>query len=1401
MKNQCETFDGSQLLKNICPEIKVKDFGLKDFKIYYYNDHESLILDGDKINNDFIKEVSAILDAKFEDFRFQTTIKSASLLVGVFYSAKEIRLYTPRLNHEMFLIHEVDSSDQDLLVELKSQEVYKSLKKHTEKVASLSADKFPSIHDRITKHYDLPEMLNSKHYEEIEVKSKDIVSDLLVHLNSYRPSLFERVSDFGLALTAQYALLRIHLLKFLAILPSLDFDKSGHEVKRILLEAIRRLIKDSRKAKNLKKKGQDKALPYTYILVCKFVYNVFKLMPASPLAKFVRSNVRFMAKRFIAGESIELAEESLKLLGQTGRDVTLDQLGELVVSEKEADKYCEEVIKLIRGFSLHVPKGERNNSGIHRAHVSIKVSALCSDFKPYAPEYTFEYVAPRLKKILLVAKQEDVFINIDAEHYDYRDIVFYVYKRVLLETPELSDFDGTGIVLQAYLRDAYFHFQEIVELAKERKIAMPVRIVKGAYWDAETVEADAHSYNAPEFLNKEETDLNFRQLIIKMFEADPHIKLCLASHNFADHCFAEALRQKEFSDTPVIEHQCLHMTYEALSTAMAKMGWTVRNYVPVGSLIVGMAYLVRRIMENSSQVGVLTIMRSHKKQQSMITPYQVHEEAKENGKLRRDKTAMHLTSKFFNAAPVRTYLKDERKWIEDGLKSFKESLGSEYKNSFLSSGEDHKVQSSSAPELTVGSIKFSTKEDANKAVEIIDKSYNDGHWSKAPYTMRTGTLLKAANIMLAKRSEFSALIVYEAGKAVNEALADVDEAIDFLNFYAREESRLQKINNKIISRGAIAVIAPWNFPLAIPCGMVVSSLVAGSTVVLKSAEQTPLIAQALVDILHNAGIPKDVLIHLPGEGEVVGEALVNHERIAGIVFTGSKSVGMMIAKKAGKRIYENKLYKQSYPVQVITEMGGKNAIIVTANAELDETVAGILYSAFGHSGQKCSACSRVFVDNSVKDRLIERLKEACLDIEVGKAFDFKSSLNPVITKEDKERLIKQTKEASEEAKLCGGTVHVDRSADDLPGYCVGPVVIELPKTRALHEESFAVKELFGPVLHVIGFDQLDEALEMYNGTEYALTGGVFSQSQDDIDYLTAKMESGNIYVNRSITGARVAIEPFGGFKRSGTGPKAGSKSYLTHLHVNPYKMREEIEYKMEDGHDVSVDLCGASGLSEEARRERMTKALDAINEQFEAVFKGLHGENKNTLGRFRKWVHNNFEDFILRDHKNRVIPGQLSFNDFTLKEGLTLTVSFSDRPDFSSVLQTLASVLAGCGTTVICRSSESYVWWSEFVRYLIQSGFSKENINCYFLSKDKSDKLMKNPDIKSLVIDSDLEILSDVLKELHTADSDGKRCKAVLTPFDSTDNMDFKRLLEEHISVRSFAVNTMRHGAPMEIEL
>jgi len=1379
----------------LLPIIKKQTLSISntEFSLFYSEEFEATLFDSG-IATSITTAVEKILEHDLPAYRQQMVIKTVPFLVGFFPSDREIRFYSPRLGSELFLVESLEKSD------LANDEAVKFFRAHTEKVALLDARQFPTNYQLVTKMGDLPAMEDQK-YVELEESVQVLVEKLLVHLNSYKSTLFEKFSDMGLDFTARFALLRIHLLKFLAILPSLDHDKSGVEVKRILLEALRRLLKDSKRARLKNARGQSGPLPRHLVTLIKLGHFLAFICPASLLASIVRMSVRTMARRFIAGETIEEAEKSFKDLFSTGRDVTLDQLGELVVSEKEADHYCREVLKLIRGFKLHVKRGDKNQAGIHRAHVSIKVSALCSDFKPQAFEETYLLVAPRLREILLAAKEEDVFINIDAEHYHYRDVVFKIYKKVLLDTTELKDYAATGIVIQAYLRDGSQHLTEVIELAKTRGHLMPVRLVKGAYWDAETVEADAHSFDAPEFLNKEETDLHFRQLIVKIFEAHPHLQICLASHNYADHAFAEVVREKLYPQIPAIEHQCLHMTYEALSVGLAKMGWATRNYVPIGSLLVGMAYLVRRIMENSSQVGVLTMMRSHKKKGRMPAPWEVHNQKIKEGRIFRDLCQVSLSSVFFNCAPVRLYLDSELNEVSRELDKFKSQMGLKFVGRGERTGEWHKVHSSSNPDLTVGDIQFANATDVIHTVAKLDESYNKGTWSQSLWQLRAACLVKAAHIMTARRLELSALIVYEAGKSIPEAIGDVDEAIDFLNYYAREEGKFHSKGNNGRTRGVTGVISPWNFPLAIPCGMVAAPLVAGNSVVLKSAEQTPLIAEALADIFYAAGIPQDVFVHLPGMGETVGAQLVKHERVAGVVFTGSKNVGMLIQRECQSRTYHNKLYNISYPARAITEMGGKNAVIVTANAELDETVSGILYSAFGHAGQKCSAASRIIAHNSVKDRLIERLREASMDLKVSAAYKFDCAINPVISLEDRDRLRESAISASKECQQYGGRVVVDRTQEDLAGYCVGPAIFELPFARALKKDSWAQRELFGPIVHVIGFNTLDEALELYNSTEYALTGGVFSQSQDDIDYLVSKMENGNIYINRGITGARVAVEPFGGFKMSGTGPKAGGKAYVPSFHLHSAQHLEGLSDQLQEGSDYRFDLCRPSRLAPEMRISKVERMSVVVLHHFESLFQGIHGENKKLLGLFHKFVREELLNFVMKEHPNRRIPGQMSYNDLLLSEEHTLVVSTLDKPHFDSLMRVLAALAMGTGVTVAARNEQAYQWWSRVRLFAKQSGISKDNFDVYYSSQKQLEEILKNPMISTIISDTAIGELEKLSKMAYLPNSELKRMKRLISLYDGNDVTDLRSLFSTYSWVRALAINTMRHGAPLDLEL
>ena len=1367
------------------------------WQVSYYEEFEDLLFPEGVIRSEINQLLEFVVQRNFgHGFRREVVIEAFPFLCAVRPEEKGLYIGTRRLSRELALLklHEVNP----VLIDQEIEKHFFTLKDHIEKISTLASSGFPSEIEWVTQQCDLPQFLETEQWKDIDDKSKIILKQLVKKVGDYRSSTFEKISDYGLTLTAHFDLIRVHLLKFLALLPSLDHDKSGKEVKRNLLESLRRLIDDS-KAISLQKKRGTRQLPLHLTILFGLGLQVAGFLPASLLARVIRFLVRMMAKRFIAGESINTSHETLSDLRATNREATLDQLGELVVSAREADEYFEKVLQLIHGLKQHIPRGEKNKSGIYKAHVSIKVSALSHDFRPQAFEATYAKVAPRLRRILQEAHREEVFINVDAEHYHYRDLVLQIYGKVLLETSELNNYAQTGIVVQAYLRDGAKHLMDVVELAKKRSLRMPIRLVKGAYWDAETIEGEAHQFTPPQFLNKEESDLHFRQIAFLALKNYTHIQLAIGSHNLQDHAFVEAVRELRFPEAPVIEHQCLHMTYEALSHGLAKMGWPTRNYMPIGNLLVGMAYLVRRIMENSSQVGVLSIMRSHQKASGLISPVLVHKDKKKHGSLQFDSFITQLRSDFSPVRPLKLYVAHEREALEKEIKAFGEKISLKQEEFIYAQGT--KVHCSSRPELILGVIKDNSNAEAIKTVEAAEEALLKSWWSKQSLTLyRVSVLLKAADLMLLRRNKLAALMIYEAGKTMTEALADVDEAIDFINFYARQEIQIQLSGQKYTNRGVMAVIAPWNFPLAIPCGMAVAPLAAGNAVILKPAEQTPLIGIELYNLLIESGVPEDILYLLLGDGEIVGAPLVTHEKTAGVVFTGSKNVGTWIYRHSAKETIQHYYHQIPMQKKVITEMGGKNAIIVTNNCELDETISGILYAAFGHSGQKCSAASRVIVHKEVKDALVARLVQAIKDLKVGESLDPATSVNPLISKHDQERVRKAVEEAKDEAIRFHGKILIDRSFEKLPGFCVGPALFELPPHQASKKDSWAQREIFGPVIHITEYESLVEAIELFNGTEYALTGGIYSQSQDDIDFLIKFLRAGNLYVNRPNTGARVAIEPFGGFKMSGTGPKAGGSEYLKEFHflLGPqYNERIEVKWAEDSGYEMLTPR--PSLISIAGRISRFENFGKAFLDQYELLMGTVNEKEKAQLSQFTVWVKDHLKEYLNGRHLNFVIPGQLSYNDKSLVKDSGLFVTISSRPSVKSIHYLFGALALGCGVSVACMSEEAFKTWKGILDLAWKAGFSKTNIDCSLVSPEKLNHLLENSSYSFVYADHYIQYKNLLYTNIFEGHALSETMRLVLSEADGVSLQEASQILDQFVWTRSLAINTMRHGAPLEL--
>ncbi len=1174
---------------------------------------------------------------------------------------------------------------------------------------------------------------------------KDMKNKLIHYMDSYHAPILEKLSNFSLDLSSKYELIRIHVLKFLAVVPCLDHDKSHREVKYALLEMIDNLLDDQNKIQNNTYKAA-KALPAFYIFAFKLIKLIGSIIPAFILTPVIKSIIRFMAKRFIAGENVLEAKSVLQSLIKTNRDATFDQLGELVITQSEADNYKSRVLETIRGFEDIYKPGERNCAGILKAHASIKVSALAYDLKPYAYQYSYNQISSRLEEIFDLAIEKKVFINIDAEHFEYRDCIWRIYQEVLSKA-KYQNWGDTGIVLQAYLKDAFEHFMEIQEFSKKRSIKMPVRLVKGAYWDAETVEAKAHSHIAPQFLNKVETDIHYRQLIFKILE-EPFLDLALASHNIHDHCYAEVVREQIFPEK-MIEHQCLHMTFEALSFALSKMNWATRNYVPIGDLLIGMSYLVRRIMENSSQTGFLFHSRKGNFSLLDFDPMRYLKSQKNTN------TEDHLSTSnaFFSNPPVKLY---QEKMNTHFMGSF-DKVKSTLPLKFSISSDFQKIYSPNNQEL-VGEIDFYEIRDTEKIINQAQGAYINSQW-RTNHSLRFSCLIKLSELMRIQRDELSSLIMIESGKSVLEAYADVDEAIDFVNFYVRQYQNIQ--SDQVFSKGIGLIIAPWNFPLAIACGMSVASLVCGNATILKSSEKTPLIAQYFYEIFSQTGAPDNIFQHIPGHGHSIGKSLSDDPRISFITFTGSKKVGIELFKKSFST-FTHLIDKKNYKREVIAEMGGKNAIVVTSSCEIDETLSGVIYSSFAHAGQKCSACSRVFVHVSVFKPFIERLKNALEVISVGSSEDLASFVNPLITHQDQERVMNVIKDIKN--KISSNQILSNSKTEGRN--IVSPFVFHT-SLKQYESESLFQEEYFAPILQVIKYSsltKLTEKLGALNNTEYALTSGIYSQSYKQINLISSKLEAGNIYVNRPNTGARVGIEPFGGFKLSGTGPKAGSPSYLkSFCLIKGDQVKTNIEDVTENFKDISSN---------------------AIESNILKRIENLDSSQKNSLIK-------SLSDFLINKEKidNHIIPGQQSYNNYDLNISKAALVATSVEPSKESLLWVSAAYLMGIAQHVYVTNPASFKYFKD--------KFDYSGIEIKFISELTIAKKLNNDLIDRIYLEGDSEFIQKLLPQLIPIKNEN-----MTKVFSSLNTLVFDEydLLRIFKHERSFAINTMRHGAPLGLD-
>ena len=956
-------------------------------------------------------------------------------------------------------------------------------------------------------------------------------------VDKHPESLFSKAGFYQrlMGLSMRDEQLKLQLFRFVDVLPSL---RTSGEIVEHLQEYFAE-AHDSRKLSEFLGAGIRLASIVPWI--------------SGPI---LRCNVSEMARQFIAGRNPDDVIRTLRKRRSQKIGFTVDLLGEAVVSEIETDEYAARYLDLLEGLARETknwsdPLG-KNSELFPVVNLSVKISALYSQINPADPADAIVHLAPKLRPLLRHARELGAFINFDMESYAHKNATLELFKTIFTEE-EFKHWPHAGIVVQAYLRDSGADLRDLIEWGRARGTRFAVRLVKGAYWDYETTKSRQNGWDCPVYLQKPASDANFETLTRLLLENESIVTSAFGSHNVRSIAHAQAFAEEVGMDRSRFEFQLLYGMAGPIKRALVDMGYRVREYCPVGELLPGMSYLVRRLLENTSNEGFLRAKFSENvpTEELLRDPSEILRRSR-NGVLPPSNDTINMTTTTprtqpgapYENAPLTNFALPEnqekmRAALHEQRKQFGRKVPLTINGEKIWTDKMFSSVNPSQPDQIVGYAAEAGIPEAERAVAAARAAFEK--WHRTSFEQRCQLLDRAAEILERRRFELSALEVFEVGKPWAEADGDIREAIDFCIFYARQmrligRPRLtqnvpgEESYQHYWPRGVALVIAPWNFPMAILCGMVSAALVTGNTVIMKPSEQSVIIGAMLMEIYAEAGVPPGVLNFLNGKGSVIGAHMVDHKDVDLIAFTGSREVGLRIWESAGKTREGQRELKR-----VICEMGGKNAMIIDSDANLDEAIIDSIYSAFGFQGQKCSALSRLIVLEENHDRVMERLLGAAASVRVGNPEEPGIVVGPVIDEAAYRHILDYIEIGKSEATLAYQT-------KDVPphGYFIPPTIF----TGVKPDMRIAREEIFGPVLSVIKVRDLNEAMEVANGTDYALTGGFFSRSPANIARVKAQLEAGNVYINRPCTGAIVGRHPFGGFKMSGSGTKAGGEDYL-----------------------------------------------------------------------------------------------------------------------------------------------------------------------------------------------------------------------------------------------------------------
>ncbi len=954
-----------------------------------------------------------------------------------------------------------------------------------------------------------------------------------------KPSLFDKGAWMGKVMDwcMQNDQFKIRMFRFVDVFPSLT-------TSRLLTEHVREYF------------GKEQEMPAFMATGAKMA-GMLGSLGGAVLNRLLTSNIEEMARQFIIGENTREAVKNLERQRRDGFAAVVDVLGEATLSEEEAESYTTTYLELLEALkqeqaSWHGLPGSGGDPDLDWGHapkvnVAVKPTALFCLANPQDFEGSVTAILDRLRRIFLKVRELNGFLCIDMESYRHKEITLEVFRRLKLEHP---DYPSLGIALQAYLRDTDRDLDSLLVWAEQHGVQISIRLVKGAYWDFETVRARQNGWEIPVWTIKAESDAAFERQARKILE---HHRIChfaCASHNIRTVSAVLELAKALQVPEERYEFQVLYGMAEPVRKGILRVAGRIRLYSPYGSMVPGMGYLVRRLLENTANESFLrrSFAGDAGIEQLLEDPVVTaeRERAARAARPKKERTGPGGLSPFRNEAMVDFTRLGHRDAFPAHIARVRSLLGRTYPlyvggrevatNDLLPSVNPNR------PSEVVGQVCLADTKEVADAIAAARDAFPA--WRDTDPRTRAEYLLKAAGAARGRIFELAAWQILEIGKQWDQAYADVAEAIDFLEYYAREMIRLGEprrighspgeLNHYFYEpRGVAAVIAPWNFPLAISMGMVSAAIVTGNSVVFKPSGLTPVIGWQLVELFREAGLPAGVFNYIPGRSSVMGDFLVDHPDISLIAFTGSVETGLRIIERAAK-VHPG----QANVKRVVAEMGGKNAIIIDDDADLDEAVPHVLMSAFGFQGQKCSACSRIIVLDAVYGRFIERLVAMARATRVGPAEDPGCYLGAVADEQAQQKINDYIALGKRE-----GGVLFESQLPEGEGYFVPMTIIGGIRP----EHRIAREEIFGPVLAIMRVNDFDQALQWANSTRFALTGGVFSRSPEHLAKARREFRVGNLYLNRNITGALVERQPFGGAGMSGGGTKAGGPDYLLHF--------------------------------------------------------------------------------------------------------------------------------------------------------------------------------------------------------------------------------------------------------------